>query len=176
MAQTGDTAGDYTLLPALAPVDPDAALAAATAEIDAAFAQREQVEPSPLGRGWAFDFSTGQFIRHGAAPAQTFGTETLWNWIQAALSVYRYGALVHPDEFGLDDVAFIGAPLDATIVADLEAAIRAALLVHDRIEHVDDFVFSQDDPLDDVVYVSFTVTTDEDDKITAERLPLLTGS
>lgn len=168
---------DYTLLPAVEPLDPDGALAAAEA---AALTEPDELDtpverPQPFGRSWAFDFSTGQFIRHGAAPAETFGLETLKQWAQNALLTRRFAHLIYSDAFGLElDDDLIGSALTPITQADYTAAVVEALLVHDRIASVDDFTFTHD-PDEDFVVVNFTITTDADDKLEVAQVPLLTG-
>jgi Protein of unknown function (DUF2634) len=170
-----DDLAPYTLLPADDPIDPDDALAAATAEAEADFLEAVTPEKRPFGRSWFFDFETGQFVRPGNDPAKTYELDTLKMWVQTALLTRRFGDLIHSEDFGLEmyqDV--IGKRLTGEVIADLRAAITAALLVHDRIADVGRFSFDQD-PAEDFAFVSFTVTTDQAEEVPVEGLPLLDG-
>lgn len=123
----------------------------------------------PFGRTWAFDFVTRTFIRSGTAPAEVRGQAALQQWILTALHTARGAHASCPDEFGMEDVDdWIGDvdPLEA--MADFEARLRDALLVHDRIAEIDDFEYELS-PADGVIFIrSLVIITDEE-----EAVPLL---
>lgn len=152
---------DPTLLPADGPdVTPDDELAAA---LDALAVDTGDA-PKPLGRGWAFDFSAGDFVFHGQGPARVDGTDELRVWCEKALRTARLAHAVYSDDFGSDVVELIGAQPTPELIGEYQQAIEDALLVHDRVSAVQDFAFTTS-PDTDYVLGSFTVVTDEGDEI-----------
>lgn len=129
--------------------------------------------PRAFGRGWAFNFMTGRMARHGRAPAETRGQETLRTWIGLALWTASGAHAVHPNGFGMEDpFLMMGVPFDAEVQAETIRQIRAALLVHERITAVERFVVTEDDG---AVYLSFIVMTDEE-PLEIEAFPLGLGT
>jgi hypothetical protein len=163
----------YTLLPADPGVmSPDLALEAALAPV----IEIAPPTPMPLGKGWAFDFENQAFIRAGSSPAEVFDTDNLRIWIEKTLRTARFAHPVYTDVYGIEDKdEMIGQPFDGTLAAQYQNAVVDALMVHDRIAAVDNFYF-QNDPMAEQVYVSFTVTLDQeaDQTIQVSSIPLIT--
>lgn len=146
----------YSLLP------PDPGIISPDLALDAALAPVIDLGPvpdRPLGKGWAFDFSTGQFVAHGTAPAEAYGLDNLRVWIEKTLRTARLAHPIYTDSYGMDEPFFaIGQVDSATLEDEYVTRVTEALLVHDRILAVENFQFSQQ-PTDDTLYVSFTVST-----------------
>lgn len=156
--------GDYQLLPADDPaidaaeelegafVDPEGNPA-----IDAEFAPPP---PMPLGRGWAFDIAAGRMIKYGQRPVETYGLDTLKQWIDICMNVDAGAHSIFPDDFGMDDPwEMIGQDYSPALEAEYQQKVQNALLIHDRIESVDNFIFQHDEN-DTIQYVEFVVKTD----------------
>lgn len=141
-------------------------------------------EPTPIGRGYAFDFANRTFVAApSGGPLMTYGVDTLKAWIEKALATERGAAPVHRvTDFGLDGAYdFLdGSPFDAASVSELEGRVRDALLIHPRIEQVTDWVAEYDDgsetgePPDDAIFLSFTVVVagDDIDALAITRFPM----
>jgi hypothetical protein len=141
-------------------LNPDLSLEASLAPV----VQIGQPDVQPIGRGWAFDFLTGQFVRNGAAPAGVSDIDQMRVWIEKTLRTARYAHPIYTAVYGVDDPdAQIGSPYDGALIAAWQQAIVDALMVHDRIAAVDGFAYAQA-PYDDGLYVSFNVTLDSDDQ------------
>lgn len=138
-------------------------------------------EPPPLGRSYAYDF-----IEHGFVPSQaggplpTHGLETLAVWGEKCLRTRRGENPACDPDFGMDLMPqdlLDGGPFDASAMAEYEADIRRALLVHPRIVDVDSFAVEYAEG-DDAVAVSFRVIPEGDDldDLDFDRLPLPLGA
>ena len=101
----------------------------------------EPVEP--IGRGWAFDFTTGQFIRHGQSPARVSGEANLKMWIIKTLSTARGAHSIYSDTYGINLHDWIGS----SAAGGVRAAIENALLAHDHIRSISDFTSSVENEL-----------------------------
>jgi hypothetical protein len=159
------------LLPADGPdILPDDELAAA---LDARAAVVASGTPMPFGRGWAFDFTAGDFVPHGQAPARVSGIDQLKVWAEKCLRTARYAHPVYGDDYGVDDVDLIGRPLTSDLIGMYQLSVEAALLRHDRISDVKDFAYTAE-PGSDVLEVTFTIVVDEGDQIVVDT-SLVTG-
>jgi hypothetical protein len=119
----------------------------------------EDDEPSPVGRGWAFDFNRNRLVGGpaGHAPLATLGEETLKVWIVKVLQTARRAHPVYSDDYGIDTLDdFIGGPVERFPTDEYHNAIREALLVNDNIEDVID-LHSTYDPDENWVSLEFTV-------------------
>lgn len=146
-------------------ISPDLALEAALMPV----VELDEPAPPPLGRGWSFDFTSGHFYRQGLAPAKVYGIDQLRMWIEKALRTSRYAHTIYSDEYGMvEPLQLIGQPPDGNLIAAYEEGITEALLVHESIASVDGFDY-QHDELDDLLYVSFTVTLEQQVEPSAEQ-------
>lgn len=128
--------------------------------------------PAPLGRGWAFDFTTNQFRRGGSRPAGVSGYDELTVWIEKCLRTARGAHPIYSADFGVDQpFSMIGQPFNAAAAGRYGQSVKQALLAHDRITDVTDFTFTGDES-SGVLAVSFRVVTDEDDVLSIDNLPL----
>lgn len=130
-----------------------------------------QEPPPPVGRSYAFDFTTRSFVRsqRGHAPATTVGLATLQAWCEKCLTTERGAFPIHPPGYGLTNAAdMFGEPVGAPPL-DLEARIKDALTFHPRIANVEDFGadWEQDE---EYVSVSFTIITDRDERLTVDTV------
>lgn len=132
-------------------------------------------EPPPIGKGWAFDFITngGQFITAGGrGPLETRGDRTLYYWIEKALRTDRGAHPIYSASYGMErPFDMIGRHLNSADYADLENRIHQALTFHPRIVGIAEFSAEQD-PSDEVLYVSFRVLKDDDSSLDVGRVPL----
>lgn len=172
---TGPADLGYTLLPADPGVlTPDLALEAALAPIP----DLEPPGPAPIGRGWAFDCVAGEFVLHGATPQRIDGLDQIRMWIEKTLRTARFAHPIYTDVYGVvEPTELLGQPYDGEVLAAYQEAIVDALTVHDRIAAVDGFSFAHD-PMDDALYVSFTVTLDaaaESQLLNVSSFPLVTS-
>lgn len=132
----------------------------------------EVVDPLPYGKSWAWDFSTGRFVRFGPSPGQTNGLDTLKTWIQKAMLTAKTAHPIYSDEFGMDSPdSLVGFVSDASAQDEWASDVREALLQHDRINDVTDFRFVVSDN-GESLDVGFSVLTDEDDAIEIEGINL----
>lgn len=128
--------------------------------------------PVSFGRGWAFDFGTGQFVRFGQSPARIDEETQLQVWIEKTLYTARYAHPIYSFEYGMEPplADFVGQANTPGFTSSIATAIKNALIVHDRITDVTDFQFSTED---EYLEVSFTVNLDNGDTLT---VPLSLGT
>lgn len=133
-------------------------------------------EPLPLGRGWDFDFETGQMRRHGEAPAVVSDIANLRVWIAKALATHRFAHPIYSGRFGTDFPGhlLIGHPFSPEVAGEYTEALKAAVLAHDRIEQVTDITYSGD-LASALLEVSFTVVLDDEDAVRVENVPVGVG-
>jgi hypothetical protein len=161
--------GRFELLPN------DGSAVTADDELDAALGNVVVDDPRalrPQGRSWAFDFERGQFIARGRGPAEVHGEAALRVWIEKTLRTARFAHTIYSDGYGIDMPDVIGRAPTPGRIGQYTEAVKAALLVHDRIEGVADFRFTQS-PDVDFLLVTFTVQLVEDEEIEVD--PLLVG-
>lgn len=155
--------------------DLDAAAAAATE--DPFEAEAVEDAPEPYGRSWEFDFEAGRFKRYGGAPAEVYAERSLAMWCLMALHTAVDAHDIFSPEFGtdrpLEPIGSTGADAEEA-VGDWEAKIREALTVHDRITDVQDFDADYDPAVGVLTISSFTVVTDEDERVRFGALQLST--
>ena len=108
-----------------------------------------------VGRGWSFDFSTGQFRRQGATVARISGEDQIKTWIEKAIYTARFSHPVYSDQYGIEGLTDIIGRQEPGNRVIIEAAIRDTLLVHDQIAEVGDFTFEESG---EALFVDFTVT------------------
>lgn len=119
--------------------------------------------PRPLGRGWAFDWATGQFVSHGNAPAAVSGVQQVRMWVEKTLRTARLAHLIYSDEYGTDDpFSEVGKQFTPALAGMVARRVSEALLVHDRITAVKDFEF-QGGPSEALLVVEFTVVLDQEE-------------
>jgi hypothetical protein len=131
--------------------------------------------PTPVGRGWDFDFAKRRFVigRFGHGPVETHGETTLKVWIEKCLNTDRGAHPIHSDDYGMErPFDEVGMPLSMLPSSDYERRIREALIFHDRIVDVRDFDLDTD-PDDEAVGVTFSVVLDDDTTISIEGLRLI---
>ena len=148
-------------------------LLSVTSEEELRIASEEAVEPFPpepsdttdetvpIGRGWAFDFGAGDFVRQGAAPARVYEEDHLRVWIEKTLYTARYAHAAYSGRYGMETpfADFIGLGMaDAAHYPALAESIKGALLAHDRIVGVDNFQYEYDGNA--ALFVTFTVHLD----------------
>lgn len=146
---------DFTLIPASDALTVDQRLEAALSGV---VPSDDEDEVRPFGRGWAFDFATGQFVQHGSSPARVDGLSQLVMWIEKVLLTARFAHDIYSEVFGVDAPwdAF-GKPVTSATQADIAEKVVEALTEHDRIASVTNFSFSKD-PLSPALFVSFNVS------------------
>jgi hypothetical protein len=154
-----DSAGFNLTPPLPGVINPDLALNAALAPS----MPTNSAPAQPLGRGWAFNFLTNEFVANGLSPAVVYEQDQLAVWIEKAVRTAKFAHPIYGNAFGMNDpFLLIGQPYTSELVGEYIDQITAALEVHDRIQTVTNFQFIQD-PMTDQVYVTFTVVLDDDD-------------
>lgn len=154
------TSSDPTILPP-EPDDPitDEGLAPPPDQEDLPTVVVDDSEPPPLGKSWAFDFGSEQFMRSRGVPLETRGAQTLLGWIDKCLHTARGALPVHPPGYGLvRPDRFFGAPIDELSAQELEEEFKDALTFHPRIADVVNLTLETDDQ--GGAWVSFIVVTD----------------
>lgn len=158
---------DLALLPESLPeLSPDAHLDLAIANAgrpatifaaaDDALARPERLV---YGRSWAFDFEQGQFVRWGAAPAETTGQATLRTWIEKAMRTQRFAHVIFSDDYGMDDVEIVGNQFSSAALARLGDTITDTLTFHDRVQSVTNIRARRSSADDDALEIAFDVQT-----------------
>jgi hypothetical protein len=126
--------------------------------------------PTPLGRSWAFDFTTKRFVMAGHQPIETRREQTLRYWIEKCLRTPQGGAVIEPPEYGLDAPANIfGDQFDSADVATREERIREALLFHPAITGIDGYEAAPDPEDEEVLLESFRVILDDSTTLDMNR-------
>lgn len=126
----------------------------------------------PMGRSWAFDFTTNRFVTRSSGVAQTFGIQTLRQWIEQALRTDQGAHPIFSDNYGMvRPFDAIGEPLGAVTSADIEQRVKDALTFHRRIVGVQDFRMTFDQN-DDILYISFTAVLSDDELLSISHLRL----
>lgn len=167
MAEPGET-----LIPGDSAEDErvDAAEASALAEEEE---QTEDEDLMPLGMSWVFDFEAGRFMQGGQGPLRAYGEDALVQWCLMAMNSTRFAHAVFSEAFGVESVEdLIGAVMASEIAGEFEARLRDALLVHDRIVDVADFAVTYDGASDTFFVDSFTVVTDEEERVAVTETTL----
>jgi len=167
MAEDFIDSSDLELLPAdqAEIVDADTALDAAEASaLDSLLSATATIPPPvPFGRTAPFDYATGRFIRLGdGAIPWVSGKAALREWIYAALQTGRGGCPLYDDEFGFERPNdFLGSVDPSEQMATLEERLRDCVLVHDRVQDIDDYE-AEYDPRRGVIEIEdLTIVTDE---------------
>jgi hypothetical protein len=161
----------FELLPAADSLTADSELTAVDAALEPAGDPVADDSPRVYGRGWAFDFVSGQFTRGGNSPLEVTGLAQLRMWIEKTLRTARMAHPIYSDDYGIDQpYSVIGQPFTPGAAGRYARAISDALLVHDRITQIKDMTFTGG-PNDVVLAVSFTVVTDEEEA-TFEDIPI----
>lgn len=136
----------------------------------------DEPPPQPLGKSWAFDYPAGRYFYVGAqGPTPTWGETTLRYWIEKALRTPEGALPIHPPGYGIRGLYHRFGRTTPEVIADLEPAIRDALLFHPRITDVTDFTATHD-PLQEHIEVSFRVVTDEEEVGTFDVASLILQS
>lgn len=170
----------FPLLPADDPASsPDEDLAASAAGALAPAPAATPINapaPIPFGKTWQFDFERGQFTHTGSSPTVVTGFSALEEWCQMAIHSARYAHEVFSDVFGMDEPDdLIGNFAIGEALADWQAALVDALMVHDRITSVENFDMVWDPSTGILTINSFDIVTDEDARVTVSDVTLQAG-
>lgn len=166
MADFTDSA-DFELLPANQAeiIDADTALDAAEASaLDDPLSATNPVPPViPFGRTAPFDYKTGRFIRLGdGAIPWVSGKAALREWIYAALQTGRGGSPLFNEDFGFERLnSHLGKADPTDELATFEERLRDCVVVHDRVEDIDDYEAESDPRTGVVTLKDLTIITDE---------------
>jgi Protein of unknown function (DUF2634) len=132
-------------------------------------------ESEPVGRSWSFNYAARSFISgsKGHGPAETYGDETLRQWIVKCLMTDRGAHPIHSDQYGVESLSGImGVPVVDLDTGDFEQRIREALMFHSRIADVREFEWDLD-PDNEGVFVTFEVVLDDDETLSIENVRLI---
>jgi hypothetical protein len=122
-------------------------------------------EPIALGSDLLFNFVTGMFDTGSGNQLILAGEDrALVQWITVALLTPRGAFLIYPNEFGSDLHTLRGGGFTASeIASEIPVMIEDALLVHDRIDSVDNITFIIDN--EGLLQVNFDVILDDDARL-----------
>lgn len=121
-------------------------------------------EPTPIGRSWAFDWTQHRFVKFPGAlgPKQTYGEETLGEWVEKVLHTARGAHPVHPPGYGFDaPQGLVYGGTVGQIPPDFEDRVRDALTFHPNISDVEEFTYDYDRD-DEFVHFSARIILDND--------------
>lgn len=171
MADAFTDSADLELIPAdqAEIIDADAALDAAEASAldDPLVTAAAEAPVIPFGRTAPFDYATGRFIRLGdGAIPWVSGKAALREWIYAALQTGRGGCPLFDEDYGFEALNdYLGQVDPSEQMATLEDRLRDCVLVHDRVQDIDDYE-ATDDPKRGVVELGdLTIITDESEAV-----------
>lgn len=151
----------------------DQLLAAEASLLDDPFATPTEAPPIPFGRSWAFDRTTGRYMRSGTAPLEVRGVGALREWIYNALATAQGRHEVFSDEFGIEDPDdWIGLVDPTDALSTFEPRARDALRQHDRIEDLDEVNASFDPTTGTITVNNFLVITDQADAVPLDNIEL----
>jgi hypothetical protein len=167
MAEDFTDSPDLQLVPAdrAEIISADEALDAAEASaLDDPLSATATTPPAiPFGRTAPFDYATGRFVRLGdGAVPWVSGKAALREWIYASLQTGRGGCPLYDDSVGFERPNdFLGTVDPSESMSTLEERLRDCVLVHDRIEDIDDYE-AEHDPRSGVIEITdLTIITDE---------------
>ena len=156
--------------------DVDQRVDAAVASALATEPDEAEVETLPFGSSWQFDFETGLFVREGSGAQRAYGEAAIAMWCMMALSSTRFAHDVFSEAFGTESTDdLLGQAMTGEIASEYEARMRDALLVHDRIVAVEDFMVEFDPASDTLEISNFTVVTDEEERMSIDGGVLSVG-
>lgn len=182
MAEAFDDSADFELLPASAAevIDVDRQLDAAEASaLDEPLAAVTVAPPViPFGRTAPFDFATGRFVRLGdGAIPWVRGKSALREWVGVVLHTGRGGCPLYSDEFGFERLEdYLGDVDPSEQMATLEERLRDSILVHDRVQDLDDYEAEFDPKRGVVELTDFTIITDEAEAVVLGRFDATGGT
>lgn len=126
--------------------------------------------PTPLGRSWAFDFTTKRFVMAGHQPIETRRDQTLRYWIEKCLRTPQGGVIIEPPDYGLDaPTNILGDQFDSADVANREERVREALLFHPAITGIEGYEAGPDPEDEEVLLESFSVILDDSTTLDMNR-------
>lgn len=144
----GSTANRFGNVPSLQPLTAETALSSANAV------------PPPLGVDLGFDFGTGEFLLSAGGDLVLVSEEIAFEqWLTNALVTTRGQDIIYDFTFGsqIADIIGAGFVIDA-LITEAVKYISEAVLIHDRIASVENFLYYLD--MDSIVFY-FDVVTDE---------------
>lgn len=152
------------------PDSPEEAFATAEEGVDADdLVVSVEPPPEPLGRSWAFDFTTKRFVMAGHAPVETRREQTLRYWIEKCLRTPQGGVLIEPADYGFDKPTDVfGDQFDSADIGTYEDRVREALLFHPAITGIENFSFAQDAEDGEAARVRFHAVLDDDTRLDVE--------
>lgn len=148
-------------------LDPNEALEASDAALDADATLVVQPEPHPIGKTFAWNYETGERQGTGEGPHMIRGDAALKQWIHKCLRTHAGAHPIHPEGYGLriPITHFIGRSPQDVEVSELEEVIRDALLFHPAIKDVINFQanFETEDEVtgDAALNLAFRVVRDD---------------
>lgn len=129
--------------------------------IEEDFLSEEEDPPRPYGFTWKFDFSRGDIeVGSGADTRIVQDQLCLKQWLGHTLNVERYETSIYGGDIGTDQNAILAAKLSfgPNTVNEIEAQIKQAILVHDRIERVTEILTF---PFEDDIFIYVSYITDD---------------
>jgi hypothetical protein len=119
----------------------------------------------PFGRSWVMDWTADppRFKRHGTAPAECRGLDSLKQWLEMARRTARDAHDVFSPEFGMDGPEDWMGHVDTDEAAsDYGAQLEEAWLVHDRVSSVEDYRAHFETDVETIFIDELNVITDDE--------------
>lgn len=115
----------------------------------------------PYGRSWNLNGDVTQFV---------YGVESVKVWAETVLHIERYSFPIIHEDVGVEDLADIVGKADSPELRGLsERDVAEALLTHDRVTNVGDFLWRADD---EVLYMSATLEIDGNEEVRLVDVPI----
>lgn len=129
--------------------------------------------PPPLGRSWAFDFTTNRLVAAASGVSETHGLATLRTWIEKCLRTDRGAHPIHSDDYGMvRPFDMIGHQLTDVSKDDVRDRVTDALTKHPSIAAIDQFDMTYTTDGDDALFVDFNVVTSDGSTLPISNLRL----
>lgn len=109
-------------------------------------AEAEMNEPQ-FGRGWRFDYDTGEFILTPTGKvAGAEGTDSWLEWCRKTIHTPRYRHLIYSRDYGHEMEELLGSGLTREAYeSEIQRMVQEALLMDPRTGRVDSFTFQWED-------------------------------
>ena len=145
-------------------ITPDQEIAVLDA-LDLASAAPIEPESEPFGRSWNFNANVS-----GDATQFVYGVDSVRVWAETVVQIARFSSAIVDEHIGLDGLDEMVGQIDSPEIRGVsETDIEEALLVHDRITGVGDFVW---EAADEALLMSATIEIDGDEEVRLTAVPV----
>lgn len=122
--------------------------------------------PPPIGKSWAFDFTSGFVPAPAGGPLEEQGLAAIRTLVEKAIRTARGAHPIYSDDYGIDfPYEVIGKQANAPEIVLLRQAIEeAALSAHPRVNAVTNYA-AVVEPEEEALFVSFDVVLDSGESV-----------